>query len=105
MSRPWHASRRKTTTVPWFGVLMFSVRRTVLLSVLLVAVAGILAAQNQPARVAPAASLVPFDYSETMRIDYFHTGGPGGEVLKLDRVVSDGPWPGSRTQLIDETNL
>jgi hypothetical protein len=41
-----------------------------------------------------------------MRVDYFHTGGPkAGEVLSLDRVVNDGPWPGSRTQLIDPTNL
>lgn len=42
---------------------------------------------------------------ETMRVDYFHTGGPGGEVVALDRVVHDGPWPGSRTALLDETNL
>lgn len=40
-----------------------------------------------------------------MRVDYFHSGGPGGEALALDRVVSDGPWAGSRTQLIDDTNL
>ncbi|MEO8521582.1 MAG: M64 family metallopeptidase [Acidobacteriota bacterium] len=43
---------------------------------------------------------------ETMRIDYFHTGGPGiPETLSLDRVVNDGPWPGSRTQLVDPTGL
>jgi IgA Peptidase M64/Peptidase M64 N-terminus len=43
---------------------------------------------------------------DTMRIDYFHTGGPkSGEVLALDRVVNDGAWPGSRTELIDGTNL
>lgn len=44
----------------------------------------------------------------TMRVDYFHTGGPGGEggeVLALDRVVADGPWPGSHTRLLDDTNL
>ncbi|HYO78500.1 MAG TPA: M64 family metallopeptidase, partial [Thermoanaerobaculia bacterium] len=29
----------------------------------------------------------------------------GDEVLALDRIVSDGPWPGSRTRLIDPTNL
>jgi hypothetical protein len=40
-----------------------------------------------------------------MRVDYLHMGGPGGEMLVLDDVVSDGPWPGSRTQLIDETVL
>jgi hypothetical protein len=47
-----------------------------------------------------------FDFGKTMRVDYFHTGGPkSGETVSLDRVVNDGPWPGSRTQLIDSTNL
>ena len=42
----------------------------------------------------------------TMRVDYFHTGGPNSsETIALDRVVNDGDWPGSRTQLIDGTNL
>ena len=43
--------------------------------------------------------------NKTMRVDYYHTGGMGEEVVSLDQVVSDGPWPGSLTQLIDETNL
>ena len=51
----------------------------------------------------------PFDThftGATMRVDYFHTGGPApGETIALDRVVNDGDWPGSRTQLIDTTNL
>jgi hypothetical protein len=43
---------------------------------------------------------------KTMRVDYFHTSTPKGhEILALDRVVSDGPWPGSRTRLIDTSNL
>jgi hypothetical protein len=42
----------------------------------------------------------------TMRVDYFHTGGPkSGETVSLDRVVNDGDWPGSRTQLVDPTDL
>jgi hypothetical protein len=41
----------------------------------------------------------------TMRVDLFHTGGTRGETITLDRVVDDGPWPGSRTRLLDETNL
>ena len=41
-----------------------------------------------------------------MRVDYFHTGGPkAGETFSLDRVVNDGAWAGSRTQLVDGTNL
>jgi hypothetical protein len=47
-----------------------------------------------------------FDFTATMRVDYFHTGGPdGGEIVALDRVVNDGTWPGSRQQLVDRTNL
>jgi hypothetical protein len=47
-----------------------------------------------------------FDYERTMRVDYFHTGGPeAAETIALDRVVNDGAWPGSRTQLVDRTNL
>lgn len=43
---------------------------------------------------------------DTMRIDYFHTGGPAApETLSLDRVLNDGAWPGSRTQLVDPTGL
>jgi hypothetical protein len=42
---------------------------------------------------------------KTMRVDYFHTGSSGQEIVALDRVVSDGPWPGSRTHLLDDTNL
>jgi hypothetical protein len=44
-------------------------------------------------------------HDRTMRVDIFHTGGPGGEVLALDRTVDDGPWAGSQTQLIDSTDL
>src|SRR6185295_1195425 len=42
----------------------------------------------------------------TMRVDYYHTGGPtSGETVSLDRVVNDGDWPGSRTQLLDPSNF
>ncbi|MCM2315545.1 MAG: IgA Peptidase M64 [Thermoanaerobaculia bacterium] len=40
----------------------------------------------------------------TMRVDYFHTGGKGVEIVAIDQVVNDGPWPGSRTRLVDTTN-
>ena len=42
---------------------------------------------------------------KTMRVDYFHSGGLGAEILALDQVVSDGPWAGSRTRLVDDLNL
>lgn len=42
---------------------------------------------------------------KTMRVNYFHTGNRGDEIIALDSVVSDGPWAGSRTRLIDTMNL
>jgi len=42
---------------------------------------------------------------KTMRVNYFHTGNKGEELIALDSVVSDGPWPGSRTHLLDTLNL
>ncbi len=41
----------------------------------------------------------------TMRVDFYHTGGMGTEIISLDRVVSDGRWAGSRTRLLDDTDL
>jgi hypothetical protein len=59
----------------------------------------------QPA--SPRASAFDAHFTaETMRVDYVHTGGPTtAEAISLDRVVNDGAWPGSRTQLLDPTNL
>ena len=56
----------------------------------------------------PAAGTSYFDADfagRTMRVDYFHSGTATEEHISLDRVVSDGPWPGSRTRLVDDTNL
>jgi hypothetical protein len=46
-----------------------------------------------------------FFTSDTMRVDYVQTGGLGAEALALGHSASDGPWPGSRTNLVDDTNL
>jgi hypothetical protein len=43
--------------------------------------------------------------SRTMRVDYFHSGTAIEEHISLSRVVADGPWPGSRTRLVDDLNL
>jgi hypothetical protein len=40
-----------------------------------------------------------------MRLDYFHSGSATEEHISLDRVVRDGPWPGSRARLVDDLNL
>src|ERR1041384_4618687 len=52
-----------------------------------------------------AARFDDFFIDKTMRVDYFHTGNKGEEIVALDRVVSDGKWPASRTYLVDQTNL
>lgn len=52
-----------------------------------------------------AASFDDFFIDKTMRVDYFHTGGKGEEIVALDRVVSDGPWSGSQRYLVDTSNL
>ncbi len=54
---------------------------------------------------AAGASFNDLFLDKTMRVDYFHTGNRGDEIIALDRIVSDGPWSGSRTRLIDTTNL
>src|SRR5512141_1181620 len=65
---------------------------------LCVALTGIASAQS------PASFDAHFT-DKTMRVDYSHTGSGGREIVGLDAVVSDGPWPGSRTNLLDPTNL
>lgn len=45
-----------------------------------------------------------FFSDSTMRVDYHHTGTKGQESMALDKVYLEGPWPGSRTQLIDQLN-
>lgn len=46
-----------------------------------------------------------FGADRTMRVDVVHTGDAASETVTLHAVVNDGAWPGSRTRLIDETNL
>lgn len=56
----------------------------------------------------PLGSATPYETAftgETMRVDYLQTGGRGLEAVAVDRIVNDGPWPGSWTRLVDDTNL
>ncbi len=41
----------------------------------------------------------------TMRVDYVHAGTASEEHIALDRVRIEGPWPGSRTALLDDSGL
>lgn len=84
------------------AALLVAARRAALVTALLPAVLV-----SAP-RLAAQETSPPYDASftdGTIRLDYFHTGGKGQEIVALDQVVADGPWPGSRTQLIDSTNL
>ena len=40
-----------------------------------------------------------------LRFDYHHTGDADEEHVALDRFRLEGEWPGSRTRLVDDTNL
>lgn len=46
-----------------------------------------------------------FFLEKTMRVDYFHTGIQGKEVISLDQVREEPIWAGSRVNLIDTLNL
>jgi hypothetical protein len=69
------------------------------------ALTGALLAAGAAPSTQPAAAFDASFTGGTMRVDYFHSGGLGQEIVALDRVVSDGPWPGSRTRLVDDLNL
>ncbi len=39
---------------------------------------------------------------KTMRLDFYHLGTASEDHIAFDRIVSDGPWPGSKQRMIDE---
>lgn len=41
----------------------------------------------------------------TLRFDYHHAGDASNERIALEQLRLEGEWPGSRTQLVDATNL
>lgn len=41
----------------------------------------------------------------TMRVDFYDTGTKGQEIISIDQVYEEGPWPGSRINLVDTLNL
>jgi hypothetical protein len=47
-----------------------------------------------------------FAATETMRLDYYHSGNSSQELFSVDRVVIEPlPWPGDLSQSIDTSNL
>ena len=69
------------------------IRRALLSALLLVAV---------PAAAADFAAAFT---GRTLRLDYYHSGTAGEEHISADEVRLEGEWPGSRTRLLDDTNL
>lgn len=58
--------------------------------------------------IAVESSRMAFDdhfTGRTMRFDYYHSGVAGSEEISLDKFRLEGPWPGSRTRLLDDTNM
>jgi len=43
-------------------------------------------------------------FDKTMRIDYFHIGNAGEEIITIDQIHQQGIWAGSRRNLIDPFN-
>src|SRR5262249_46811340 len=101
------ARHRPQSTVPYDRAMptptSLALRRTFLPSAALIVLAA--SARWLPAADPGDAFRRSFTAERTMRVDVFHTGGPSGEIVALDRVVNDGPWPGSRTRLVDDLNL
>ena len=80
-------------------------RRLASLVLLLAAVSLVVAVAPPSPRAAAGNAFDASFLPRTMRLDYFHTGGLGREIVALDRVVSDGPWAGSLSRLLDDLNL
>ncbi len=40
-------------------------------------------------------------FNRTLRVDYYHIGDAGEEIVTIDGVYLEGPWAGSKTGLID----
>lgn len=46
-----------------------------------------------------------FFTTNTLRLDYYHSGVAREEHISLDEVRLEGPWAGSKNQLVDASNL
>jgi hypothetical protein len=55
----------------------------------IVAVIALAAMTNGGSAQQPARGFGGYFSDKTMRVDYFHSGGVGQEIVALDRVVSD----------------
>ena len=78
------------------------------LALALVAAPGSLAAARPAAPPGTGVTSPGFEeWSDgaTLRLDYHHSGLANEEAFALDLLRREGPWPGSRTHLVDPLNL
>lgn len=52
-----------------------------------------------------ASTFERFFTNATLRVDYYHTGAKTTETFSIDQSYQEGPWAGSRVNLIDTLNL
>jgi len=57
------------------------------------------------ASISPGQTYESYYTGSTMRVDYNHTGTKGRDQITIDKVYEEGPWPGSRINLLDTLNL
>ncbi|HEX3552900.1 MAG TPA: M64 family metallopeptidase [Thermoanaerobaculia bacterium] len=57
------------------------------------------------AAAVPSPGFDPRFTGQTLRFDYFHSGTAKEEHVSLDGLRLEGEWPGSRTRLLDDSNL
>lgn len=55
-------------------------------------------------RAAAADSFDSLFVDRTLRVDYMHVGDATSEMMTLDRLYEQGPWAGSKTNLVDRVN-
>lgn len=55
--------------------------------------------------LAAALAFDQWSTGNTLRFDYYHSGTAEQEHVSLHRIRAEGPWPGSRTQLLDDSGL
>ena len=55
----------------------------------------------RPGNAVEAIRFEDYFTSQTLRVDYFHTGEAKAESITLDRVYEQGEWAGSRKNLLD----
>lgn len=58
-----------------------------------------------PVAVGAPSPLDAWSDGATLRLDYDHAGKAGEETFALARLRREGPWPGSRTNLVDPLGL